>query len=121
MPVEAKDDMRRAADAIVALGAGAVLVKGGHLPAPSEAADLFVCGGVEEWLVADRIDAPNTHGTGCTLSAAIAAHLAMGWSLLDAVKAGKAFVTESIRHALDIGEGIGPVDQLWSIPPGERR
>jgi hydroxymethylpyrimidine/phosphomethylpyrimidine kinase len=118
--VGAKDDMRRAADAILALGAGAVLVKGGHLEASTEAADLFVSGGVEEWLSSDRIDTPNTHGTGCTLSASIAAHLAMGWDLLEAVRAGKAFVTEAIRHALEIGDGIGPVDQLWSIPPGGR-
>lgn len=121
LPVGAKDDMRRAADAILALGARAVLVKGGHLEASNEAADLFVSGGVQEWLATERIDASNTHGTGCTLSAAIAAHLAMGWDLLDAVRAGKAFVTEAIRHALDIGEGIGPVDQLWSMPPGDRR
>jgi hydroxymethylpyrimidine/phosphomethylpyrimidine kinase len=119
--VEAKDDMRRAADAILALGARAVLVKGGHLEASTEAADLFLSGGVEEWLATDRIDTPNTHGTGCTLSSAIAAHLALGWDLLEAVRAGKAFVTEAIRHGLEIGEGIGPVDQLWSIPPGERR
>jgi hydroxymethylpyrimidine/phosphomethylpyrimidine kinase len=115
MSVEAKDDMRRAADAILALGAGAVVVKGGHLEASTEAADLFVSGGAEEWLVTERIDTPNTHGTGCTLSSAIAAHLAMGWELLESVRAGKAFVTEAIRHALEIGEGIGPVDQLWSI------
>ena len=121
LQVEAKDDMRRAADAILALGAGGVLVKGGHLEASAEAADLFVSGRVEEWLVTDRIDTPNTHGTGCTLSAAIAAYLAMGWDLLEAVRAAKAFVTEAIRHALEIGEGIGPVDQLWSIPPGAGR
>jgi hydroxymethylpyrimidine/phosphomethylpyrimidine kinase len=119
--VEAKDDMRGAADAILALGAGAVLVKGGHLETSTEAADLFVAGGVEEWLATERIDAPNTHGTGCTLSSAIAAHLAMGWDLLEAVRAAKAFVTEAIRHGLEIGEGIGPVDQLWSIPPGGGR
>ena len=121
LPVGAKDDMRRAADAILALGAGAVLVKGGHLEASADAADLFVSGGVEEWLVTERIDTRNTHGTGCTISSAIAAHLAMGWELLESVRAGKAFVTEAIRGALDIGAGIGPVDQLWSIPPGERR
>jgi hydroxymethylpyrimidine/phosphomethylpyrimidine kinase len=114
--VEAKDHMRRAADAILAFGAGAVLVKGGHLEASTEAADLFVSSGVEEWLATDRIDTPNTHGTGCTLSSAIVAHLAMGWDLLEAVRAGKAFVTEAIRYGLEIGEGIGPVDQLWSIP-----
>jgi hydroxymethylpyrimidine/phosphomethylpyrimidine kinase len=121
LPVRTQDDMRRAADAILALGAGAVLVKGGHLKASADAADLFVSGAVEEWLVTERIDTRNTHGTGCTISSAIAAHLAMGWELLESVRAGKAFVTEAIRGALDIGEGIGPVDQLWSIPPGERR
>ncbi|MEO8422394.1 MAG: bifunctional hydroxymethylpyrimidine kinase/phosphomethylpyrimidine kinase [Actinomycetota bacterium] len=119
--VDAKDNMRRAADAILAMGASAVLIKGGHLEASTEAADLFVSGGVEEWLATDRIDTPNTHGTGCTLSSAIVAHLAMGWNLLEAVRAGKAFVTEAIRHGLEIGEGIGPVDQLWSIRPIDRR
>jgi hydroxymethylpyrimidine/phosphomethylpyrimidine kinase len=121
LAIGGKDDMRRAADAILALGAGAVLVKGGHLEASTEAADLFVSGGAEEWLTTDRIDTPNTHGTGCTLSSAIAAHLALGWDLLESVRAGKVFVTEAIRHSLEIGEGIGPVDQLWSVPPGDRR
>ena len=120
LQVDGREDMRRAADAILALGAQAVLVKGGHLEASVEAADLFVSGGIEEWLVTDRIDTPNTHGTGCTLSSAITGHLAMGWKLLEAVRAGKAFVTEAIRRGLEIGEGIGPVDQLWSIPPVER-
>jgi hydroxymethylpyrimidine/phosphomethylpyrimidine kinase len=120
MAVGAKDEMRRAADAILALGAGAVLVKGGHLEASTEAADLFVSGGAEEWLATDRIDTPNTHGTGCTLSSAIVAHLALGWNLLESVRAGKVFVTEAIRHSLEIGEGIGPVDQLWSVPPRDR-
>ena len=120
VPVGAKDDMRRAADAILAAGAHAVLVKGGHLEASTEASDLFVSGGVEEWLATERIDTPNTHGTGCTLSSAIAAYLAMGWELLESVRAGKEFVTQAIRHALDIGDGIGSVDQLWSIPPADR-
>jgi hydroxymethylpyrimidine/phosphomethylpyrimidine kinase len=120
MRVDARDDMRRAADAILALGVRAVMIKGGHLEASIEAADLFVSGGIEEWLVTDRIDTPNTHGTGCTLSSAIAGHLAMGRDLLEAARAGKAFVTEASRGALEIGEGIGPVDQLWSIPRVER-
>jgi hydroxymethylpyrimidine/phosphomethylpyrimidine kinase len=119
--VGSRDDMRRAADAILALGAGAVLVKGGHLETSAEAADVLVSGGLEEWLTTERIDTPNTHGTGCTISSAITSYLAMGWELVESVRAGKAFVTEAIRHALDIGEGIGPVDQLWSIPPGSRR
>ncbi len=112
-----RDDMRRAAGAILALGARAVLVKGGHLRGPT-ASDLFADGIYEEWLEAERIDTPNTHGTGCTLSAAITAHLARGDELLAAVRAGKRFVTEAIRHSLAIGEGVGPVDQLWSIPRG---
>ena len=113
--VQDRDDMRRAADAILELGPRAVLVKGGHLE-DDRAIDLFVEGDVEAWVDAERIDTRHTHGTGCTLSAAITAHLARGESLLDAVRAGKAFVTEAIRHALPLGEGIGPVDQLWSIP-----
>jgi hydroxymethylpyrimidine/phosphomethylpyrimidine kinase len=112
--VQSRDDMRRAAGAILRLGPKAVLVKGGHLEG-DRATDLFLEGGVEEWVDAERIDTPHTHGTGCTLSAAITAHLARGASLSDAVRAGKAFVTEAIRHALALGEGIGPVDHLWSI------
>ncbi len=113
--VQDRDDMRRAAGAILRLGPRAVLVKGGHLEG-DRSTDLFVEGDLEEWIDAERIDTPHTHGTGCTLSAAITAHLARGAPLLDAVRAGKVFVTEAIRHALPLGEGIGPVDQLWPIP-----
>jgi hydroxymethylpyrimidine/phosphomethylpyrimidine kinase len=120
--VVTRDDMRRAAAAILALGPRAVLVKGGHLDEAPVAGtfavsmDLFVDGEREEWLEAERIDTAHTHGTGCTLSAAIAAYLARGDDLLEATRAGKVFVTEAIRHALAIGRGIGPVDQLWLIP-----
>ena len=119
--VKSRDDMREAARAILALGSHAVLVKGGHLEGSTAAEDLFADGEREEWITAERIDTPNTHGTGCTLSAAIAAHLAMGEELLDAVRAGKTFVTEAIRHSLAIGHGIGPVDQLWPIDPPSQR
>jgi hydroxymethylpyrimidine/phosphomethylpyrimidine kinase len=116
-PVQTRDDMRRAAEAILAIGPNAVLVKGGHLQDAAEAAaDLFVDGRTEEWLSEPRIATPHTHGTGCTLSAAIAGHLARGEPLPEAVRAGKAFVTEAIRGALPLGEGIGPVDQLWPVP-----
>jgi hydroxymethylpyrimidine/phosphomethylpyrimidine kinase len=117
LQVRSRDEMRRAAGAIAELGARAVLVKGGHLPDAETAADLFVHAGGEEWLDGERIATPHTHGTGCTLSAAITAHLAKGATLRDAVVAGKAFVTEAIRSSLAIGSGIGPVDQLWSIDP----
>ena len=115
VPVASRDDMRRAASAILELGPRAVLVKGGHL-ADDRATDLFADADGEQWLEGERIDAPHTHGTGCTLSSAIAAHLARGDALPEAVRAGKAFVTEAIRHALELGDGIGPVDQLWSAP-----
>jgi hydroxymethylpyrimidine/phosphomethylpyrimidine kinase len=107
--------MRRAAEAILDLGPQAVLVKGGHLEG-DRATDLFATSAMEEWIDGERIDTPHTHGTGCTLSSAIAAHLAKGASLPAAVRAGKGFVTEAIRHALPLGGGIGPVDQLWQIP-----
>jgi hydroxymethylpyrimidine/phosphomethylpyrimidine kinase len=115
--VETRDDMRRAADAIRTLGARAVLVKGGHL-AGDRADDLLVHDGGEEWLGQERLGTPNTHGTGCTLSAAAAARLALGDTVLEASRAAKSFVTEAIRHALAIGHGIGPVDPLWAIAPG---
>jgi hydroxymethylpyrimidine/phosphomethylpyrimidine kinase len=114
--VSTRDDMRRAADAILELGPAAVLVKGGHLERSEVAADLFVDGTRAEWIEVRRIDTPHTHGTGCTLSSAIAAFLATGSELLDAVRAGKTFVTHAIEHALALGGGIGPVDPIWAIP-----
>ena len=114
--VETRDDMHRAARAILNLGPRSVLVKGGHLQ-EGRASDLFVEGDAEIWIDAERIDTPHTHGTGCTISAAIAAYLARGERLEDAVRGAKAFVTEAIRNALEIGDGIGPVDQLWPMGP----
>ena len=107
-------DMQEAATAILDLGAGAVLVKGGHLE--GDADDLLAerRGGLE-WIRGERIDTRHTHGTGCVLSAAIAAHLARGAPLAVAVRAGKEFVTEAIRHGLAIGRGIGPVNPGWAL------
>ena len=107
-----RDDMRKVGERLLDLGASAVLVKGGHLESGG-ADDLFFDGTREDWLESERLPTRHTHGTGCVLSAAIAAELARGAQLLDAVRSGKAFVTEAIRHALAIGEGIGPVDPLW--------
>jgi hydroxymethylpyrimidine/phosphomethylpyrimidine kinase len=111
--VTSADDMERAARAIHSLGSRAVLVKGGHLEAPGGADDLFFDGERVEWIQGPRIRTPNTHGTGCVLSSAIAAYLARGEDLLDAARKGKVFVTEAIRHGLALGAGIGPVDPLW--------
>ena len=111
LDVRTRDDMARAAEAILSLGAGAVLVKGGHLQDGAD--DLFADGTRTEWIEGERIDTADTHGTGCVLSAAITAHLARGEELLDAVRLGKAFVTEAISHAVAIGGGIGPVSPGW--------
>jgi hydroxymethylpyrimidine/phosphomethylpyrimidine kinase len=113
-------DMRRAAEAILRLGPGAVLVKGGHLAddlAGERSDDLFFEGERLLWIEGTRIATANTHGTGCVLSSAIAAHLARGEDLLTAVRKGKTFVGEAIRRSLSIGHGVGPVDPLWGIGP----
>jgi hydroxymethylpyrimidine/phosphomethylpyrimidine kinase len=110
--VRSADDMRKAAESILALGPRAVLVKGGHRES-DRADDLFFDGERLLWIEGPRLDTTNTHGTGCVLSAAIAARLARGDDLLSAVREGKRFVTAAIRHALAIGHGIGPVDPLW--------
>ena len=115
-PVETTEDMERAAEALLGFGARAVLVKGGHLGG-ARADDLFADGARLAWIEGERLDTPNTHGTGCVLSAAVAGYLARGEELLEAVRLGKAFVTEAIRHALAIGAGIGPVDPLWGVTP----
>jgi hydroxymethylpyrimidine/phosphomethylpyrimidine kinase len=112
--VEDRDGMRAAAEAIRAMGPAAVLVKGGHL-LDERADDVLFDGHDVTWIGAERIDTPHTHGTGCVLSSAIAAHLARGAPLADAVRLGKAFVTDAIRHALPIGSGIGPVDPLFGV------
>jgi hydroxymethylpyrimidine/phosphomethylpyrimidine kinase len=113
--VDTAERMAVAAEAILAMGPAAVLVKGGHLEGSPRADDLFFDGGEPVWIRGERLRSPNTHGTGCVLSSAIAAHLARGASLLEAVRLGKAFVTEAIRHALPIGRGIGPVDPLFGV------
>jgi hydroxymethylpyrimidine/phosphomethylpyrimidine kinase len=116
-PVATPEDMERAAVAIRALGPAAVLVKGGHLEGSGRADDLLLAGGDVVWIEGERIDTPHTHGTGCVLASAVAAHLARGDELGDAVRKAKLFVTEAIRHALPIGRGIGPVDPLAAAPP----
>jgi hydroxymethylpyrimidine/phosphomethylpyrimidine kinase len=112
--VQTPDDMERAGRAILDMGPNAVLVKGGHLEGGA-ATDLFVTADGAEPIRGERIDTPHTHGTGCVLSASIAAHLALGEDLVDAVRKGKVFVTGAIRAALEIGEGIGPVDPSWAL------
>jgi hydroxymethylpyrimidine/phosphomethylpyrimidine kinase len=109
-PARDEDEMRVQAQKLGALGAAAVLIKGGH-GAGAESVDLLVEGDACLRLAAPRIKTKNTHGTGCTLSAAIAAGLAKGLSLDDSAKAAKAYVTAAIAAAdrLTVGSGNGPL------------
>ena len=115
--VTTRSDMGRAGEKILEMGARAVLVKGGHLEDGS-AHDLFMDGHRTEWLSGEWIATSSTHGTGCVLSAAVAAHLALGRDLFDAVSLGKEFVTAAIRHSVRIGRGIGPVSPAWRLLGG---
>jgi hydroxymethylpyrimidine/phosphomethylpyrimidine kinase len=117
-PVQTPQEMERAGQAILELGPGAVLVKGGHLEG-GEATDLLVNTDGVMPISAERIDTPHTHGTGCVLSAAITSYLARGEELVTAVRRGKAFVTEAIRAHLEIGQGIGPVNPAWGFRPAD--
>lgn len=110
-----REGMLGAARAIRELGARAVLVKGGHLE--GEATDLLLDeGGRVRTFTAARIDTGSTHGTGCTLAAAIAACLARGLGLEESVAAAKRFVTEAIRRAPGLGRGHGPVNHAVTSP-----
>ncbi|WP_329583566.1 bifunctional hydroxymethylpyrimidine kinase/phosphomethylpyrimidine kinase [Kitasatospora sp. NBC_01250] len=105
-------EMRPAADALLELGPRWVLVKGGHLS--GAAADLLAGrDGEEYWFRAPRHDNRHTHGTGCTLASAIAAELAKGRELPEAVGAAKEYITGAIRAGFALGAGIGPVDHGW--------
>jgi hydroxymethylpyrimidine/phosphomethylpyrimidine kinase len=107
---QTEDEMRAQAHALIALGANAVLIKGGHAQA-ADATDLLVTRDAVARFTAERIETKNTHGTGCTLSAAIAAGLAKGLKLAQAVADAKAYVTAAIAAAdeLSVGHGHGPV------------
>jgi hydroxymethylpyrimidine kinase/phosphomethylpyrimidine kinase len=109
LEIKGEADMRRAAALMREMGARAVLVKGGHLTG-GDAVDLLDDGGRVELFRAPRIETNATHGTGCTLAAAIAACRARGMNLSQAVGAAKRFVTEAIRRSPQLGRGFGPVN-----------
>jgi hydroxymethylpyrimidine/phosphomethylpyrimidine kinase len=111
MKIESGDDARRAAEKIVGMRAKAVVVKGGHLPGPP--VDLFYDGREFREFSAPRIETRNTHGTGCTFASAIAAGLAKGMEVVDAVAEAKEYVTGAIRCSLNLGEGHGPLNHFY--------
>ena len=113
LTINSLDDMRRAAELIVGLGARSVVVKGGHLAGP--ATDLFYDGSQFKEFTAPRIDTVNTHGTGCTFASAVAAGLACDMRVFDAVAQAKEYVTEAILRSFPIGQGHGPLNHFYKL------
>jgi hydroxymethylpyrimidine/phosphomethylpyrimidine kinase len=112
--VETTDDLRRAGEAFLELGAQAVLMKGGHVEG-DRVVDLLITGHGETAFEGERIVTRHTHGTGCTLASACAVGLAQGLSLTDAVARAWSYVHEAMLHAPGFGAGHGPLDHGWPI------
>jgi len=113
MTIRCKDEMEEAADIILGDGARAVLLKGGHL---ADTADDYLCDGDRGfWFEGRRFDNPNTHGTGCSLSSALACELATGLNLQHAVAKAKAYVALGIEHGLPVGHGHGPIHHFVDL------
>ena len=108
------DEMKDAARALARFGSKSILVKGGHLE--GDAIDVLLEGDEITEIAGPRFDTEDTHGTGCALSAAIAARLAHGDGLADAVRAAKSFVSGAIERGLRLGKGYGPVNPGWALP-----
>jgi hydroxymethylpyrimidine/phosphomethylpyrimidine kinase len=107
------EEMQTAAQKIFELGAQSVLIKGGSMGGDCRGVDVWFDGEAFEILKTTVVDTPHTHGTGCTLSAAIAANLARGNTPLGAVKAAKHYVTRTLQYSLAIGKGQGPVGHFY--------
>lgn len=111
--VQTLEEMAQCAKEICALGAKNVLIKGGHLQ--NDATDLLYDDQQFYSFPAKRIETKNTHGTGCTLSSAIASYLAMGMSVDSAVKEAKSYITDAITHSFSIGHGVGPTNHFYRL------
>lgn len=113
LTIRNKDDMVRAAEKISESVRGGVLIKGGHFEDTAD--DLLLSDGKLNWFTSERIDNPNTHGTGCTLSSAIACNLAAGFSLEESIVRAKDYITGALKAGLDLGKGRGPLDHTYKI------
>lgn len=113
MPVKSEEDMETAARIISETYHCAVLLKGGHQL--SDANDLLYRNGESQWFRGKRIDNPNTHGTGCTLSSAIASNLAKGFDLEESVRRAKEYISGALGAMLDLGKGKGPMDHGFDL------
>jgi hydroxymethylpyrimidine/phosphomethylpyrimidine kinase len=112
LAVQTTDDLRRAGEALLEMGAKAVLMKGGHVAGPT-VTDVLVTAAGETTFTGPRFDGRHTHGTGCTLASACAAGIAQGLDLAEAVARAWAYVGEAIRRAPGFGAGHGPLDHAW--------
>ena len=113
MPVRTEEDMAAAAEYIGRTYHCAVLCKGGHQL--NDANDLLYRDGGLRWFRGKHIDTPNTHGTGCTLSSAIASNLAKGYDMADAVERAKAYISGALSAMLDLGHGSGPMNHAFDL------
>lgn len=113
MEIRSAADMQAAAKKIGDSYGCAVLLKGGH--SINDANDLLYAQGEFTWFEGTRIDNPNTHGTGCTLSSAIASNLAKGFSLPESVRNAKAYISGALAAMLDLGHGSGPMDHAFAL------
>ena len=119
LPITSPDDMIAAGKIISERYGCAVLCKGGHRL--NDANDLLYRDGGYAWFIGKRIDNPNTHGTGCTLSSTIAANLAKGYDLDTAVRRAKAYLSGALAAMLDLGAGSGPMDHAFDLKPEYRQ
>ncbi len=111
--IEKEDDMEKAAKIISNYNVKNILIKGGHLE--NSANDLLYSNGNSIWFKSESIDNDNTHGTGCTLSSAIACNLAKGLSVEDSIKSAKEYITGAIADKLDLGKGHGPLNHMYKL------
>ena len=113
MPITTLKHMEKAAELIFQMGAKNVLLKGGHLD--GESTDILFDGQDFFYFPSPRIATKNTHGTGCTLSSSLAANLALGYGINEAVKLSKEYITIAILHSLSIGKGVGPTNHFYTL------
>lgn len=113
MKIDTVEDMKKVGKVILDLGPKYVLMKGGHLD--GDCVDVLIGEELFEVFKCERINRKNTHGTGCTISSAITSHLALGYDIVESVKLSKEYITEAIRHSVDIGQGVGPVHHFYKF------
>ncbi|MEE2970120.1 MAG: bifunctional hydroxymethylpyrimidine kinase/phosphomethylpyrimidine kinase [Pseudomonadota bacterium] len=116
MTIENLDDMTRAGDALLEMGARAAIIKGGHLPG-AKVHDLLVTPNGNEVFSAPRMDTKHTHGTGCTMASALATGLAQGMTLRNSLARAQSYVHDAIRNAPGIGSGHGPIAHGHTVKP----